>query len=140
MKLRSIVTLIFLVLSIHANASQGKGQSPFLINSKGMPHLTKLVKQNWDNENLALNKEQKGKLILVRKDTVGNVMRLKPQILKLEEEIINLSMQGENLQKIYPMIEKLSQLKAAATKVHVNCIYNTKNILTDKQLNFLLQK
>ncbi len=117
-----------------------KKASPFLITTRGMPHLTKMVKQNWNNREFNLTQEQKEKLLVVRKSTMSAVMELKPQVLKLEKKIKKATMKGETPQNIYPMVEKLSKLKADATKVHIDCIYNTKNILTDAQLKFLLQR
>lgn len=111
--------------------------SPFLIASAGLPHYTKILKMNWDNKELNLTKEQKKKLLVVRKTTMGAVMGLKPQILKLEKKIKMLIMKGKNPQELYPMVKKLSKLKVDATKAHINCIYNTTNILTKEQLIFL---
>jgi len=120
-------------------AKQGKPASPFLI-SRGLPHMTKLVKQNWDNPALGLSDEQKEKLLVVRKSTLSGVKAVKPQVMKLEKKIRKMTMQGVDTATLEPMIEKLADLKAQATKVHVRCIHDTKNILTAQQLSFLLKR
>ncbi len=124
----------------NTNTKNNTKASPFLITTRGMPHLTKMVKQNWDNKELRLTQEQKEKLLIVRKATMGAVMDLKPKVLKLEKKIKMLTMQGETPQNLYPMVEKLSKLKADATKVHIDCIHNTKKILTSAQIKILLQR
>jgi hypothetical protein len=121
------------------NRQQMRNQqaSPFLIASAGLPHYTKMVKMNWDNKELNLTQQQKKKLIVIRKATMGAIMSLKPQILELEKKIKILTMYGETPKTLHPMVQKLSQLKADATKVHIDCIYNTTQILKKEQLNFL---
>ncbi len=114
-----------------------KNISPFLITGKEMPHLTKILKMNWENKELNLSEKQKKKLLVIRKVTMDGVMELKPQISKLETKIKMLITEGTNPQKLYPMVQKLSKLKAEATKIHINCIFNTKNILTIQQLKIL---
>ena len=121
-----------------ANKQKGsKKVSPFLI-SKGLPHLTKLVKQNWDNLNLT--EEQKVKLLKIRKETMSGVKEYAPKVMKLEKMIKKAIMQGVEPQKLYPKIEKLAQFKAELTKVHARCIYNTTKTLTKEQLASLLKK
>jgi len=87
----------------------------------------------------ALSEKQKEKLLIIRKTTMGGIMKLKPQSLKLEKKLRMLIRQGKNSQKLYPMIDKLSKLKAEATKIHIDCLYNTKKILTKEQLIFLIK-
>ncbi len=111
--------------------------SPFLI-SKGLPHLTKLVKMHWNDLNLS--DKQKSRLLVVRKDTVSGVRSIAPKVMKIEKKIKQMILNGENPEGIYPYIDKLSKLKADATKVHARCIYNTKKILSNQQLKYLLQK
>ncbi len=113
-----------------------QSSSQFLISS-GMPHMTKIVKQNWDNTVLNLSETQKKKLLVVRGATMQSIMHITPQIKKLEKKITIMAMQGESPQKLNPMVDQLSQLKAEATKVHIRCIYDTNNILTKKQMEFL---
>ena len=120
------------------HGKKGKAKnSPFLITNK-MPHLTKMVKKNWDNPELALTNKQKEKLIQVRKATMISVKRLKKEIVTLEKEISNATMAGETPANLKSKVDKLSSLKAAATMTHIKCIHDTKNILDDRQLTRLL--
>jgi len=113
--------------------------SPFLISS-GLPHMTKLLIQHGDDPELALSEDQKKQLLIVRKTTMQNVKRLSPQIEALESKIKTMTMKGETTQALFPMIEQLSQLKTEITKAHIQCIHDTKSILTQKQTERLLQK
>jgi hypothetical protein len=40
--------------------------SPFLMNQSALPHLTKLLIEDWDKEKLSLTSEQKKKLLLIK--------------------------------------------------------------------------
>jgi len=114
-----------------------KAASPFLI-TVGLPHMTKLVKQNWNNPELNLTAEQKEKLLVVRKATMSGVKAVKPQIMQLQQKIKQMTMSGADISKIAPLIDQVAVLKADASKVHVKCIHDTKNILTQKQVSYLL--
>jgi len=46
---------------------------PFLIVSEKMPHLTKLIKQNWNNKELNLVGNQKKELLEVRQGLVTSM-------------------------------------------------------------------
>jgi len=118
---------------------QGKPASPFLI-SRGLPHMTKLIKQNWDNPALGLSSEQKKKLLVVRKSTISGVKAVKPKIMRLEKKIKQMTLNGADVTTLEPMIETLAGLKAEATKVHIKCIHDSKNILTAKQVTYLLDR
>jgi len=122
------------------NNQKSKPQSsPFLISS-GLPHMTKMIKQNWDNPDLALTKEQKKNLLVVRKTTIKGIKALKPQIIQLEKQIKKMAMQGKALNLIDSKLDTLAKLKADISKVHIKCIHDSKNILTKKQVQFLLNK
>lgn len=112
---------------------------PFLIQSKKMPHLTKLIKQNWNNEELNLIGNQKKELLEIRKRTMTSIKDLSPRIKKLEEEIIMFTLQKESKNDIFQMVKELAKLKAEATRTHIMCIKDTKEILTKKQLDFLMK-
>ncbi|MEA3372166.1 MAG: cytochrome c [Campylobacterota bacterium] len=111
---------------------------PFLINGL-MPHLTKMVKMKWDDPTFNLTPEQKTKLIKVRKVTMQGVMDLKPKVNMLEQKIASQSASGKAVEEMMPLVKKLASLKVKATRVHLECIYNTKQILTAEQLAFLLK-
>ncbi len=114
--------------------------SPFLINSKDMPHMTSLVKKNWDNKKFNLSAEQKKLLLEIRQRTMKSVMDLSPRIKKLENEIKIITMRDEDKKNIFMMVDQLSKLKAEATKTHIQCIRDTMNVLSKEQVKFLLKK
>jgi len=132
-----LALLIFAILSVNANAKGMQGNSPFLVK---LPHLTKVVKQNWDNQEFGLTKKQKEKLLVIRKETIKGVKTLKPQIVELSKKIRQSTLKGGDIKKIDKMVEKLAKLKAKLTKVQVRCVVKTKKILTKKQLKFLHNK
>jgi len=114
-----------------------KKSSPFLI-KKGLPHMTMLVKKNWDNPELALTAKQKEKLLNVRKNVMSMVQRIKPEVIALQQEIIQASRSGTSSQALKEKIEKLASLEAEATIGHLGCIEQTKAILTPEQTALLL--
>lgn len=116
---------------------QKKMNSPFLI-KHGLPHLTKDVMRNWDNPAFALTAEQKEKLTAVRKETMGAVMKLKPEVMALKKEIVQASTSGTKAADLKEKVTKLASMEAEATMVHLNCIEKTKEILTKDQLLYLL--
>ena len=134
--LLSLMGALF-VLGAEQNISQNhKSIAPFLIVNK-MPHMTKTVKQHWNSSELNLSAEQKIKLLSIRKETMSNVMRLKPEVNKLENEIVKQVFLGYAPKVLKESVEKLAKLKAEATLVHIKCINDTNNILSDKQLDFI---
>jgi len=112
--------------------------SPFLINQSALPHMTKLLIHNWDKASLGLSDEQKAKLLVVRKETMSAVMKIKKEVKVLEAEIIEAMVDGEEAKSQYSKVNELAKLKAEATRVHLNCIADTITILSDEQLEFLL--
>ena len=119
------------------NTSKAKKSSPFLISS-GLPHMTMLIKQNWDNPELGLSAEQKEKLLVVRKSTISGIKAVKHKAMKLEKKIKALTMRGDTTSKLNPMVDILAGFKAELTKVQIKCIHDSKNILTKEQVQFLL--
>ncbi|RUM66785.1 MAG: hypothetical protein DSZ03_00605 [Sulfurimonas sp.] len=110
--------------------------SPFLIPS-GMPHMTKLLKQQWNSQDLNLSNSQKQKLLVVRQTTMKAVKSIAPRIKGLQKTIVRKAMANETPEVLEPMVKKLAQLKAKATNVHIRCIYDTAKILTKAQLAHL---
>jgi len=157
--LASIATLSMLLAAPNAGMMGGQGQgaqmkcggkmqmkkkmmkkkmnSPFLI-KHGLPHLTKDVMRNWDNPTFGLTADQKEKLTAVRKETMGAVMKLKPEVMALKKEIVQASTSGTKAADLKEKVDKLASLEAEATMVHLSCIEKTKDILTKDQLLFLL--
>jgi len=116
---------------------KGAKSSPFLISS-GLPHMTMKIKQNWDSPTLSLTSEQKEKLLVVRKTTIQGIRSLKPQIMQLEKQIKRMTMSGKAVSQINDRVDELAVLKANISKVQINCIHESKNILTKDQVRFLL--
>ena len=120
--------------------AQGKAQqekdSPFLIIGK-MPHLTKILMQQWDNADLHLTDEQKSKLLVVRKETIGGAQKLGREISPMENQVAQASLSGKTPDEQQAMIQSIAKLKAEATMIHLRCIYNTSAILDAKQLELL---
>lgn len=128
---------ILLVLTTACVLMYAQNSKPFLITGK-MPHVTKKIKLNWDNKELALRDAQKQKLLKVRSETMGIVMKLIGEISLLEDEVAKATMLGAKSESLKEKIEQISKLKTKATIVHIDCIYNTKNILDEKQFEILL--
>ena len=66
------------------------------------------------------------------------IKAVKPKAMMLEKEIRTMTLSGADTSKLNPMIDRLAELKAQVSKVHVKCIHDSKNILTKKQVQFLL--
>ncbi len=131
---KSLLTLcLILCCSNFAFASK---RAPFLI--MGMiPHMTMQVKQNWNNEELALNENQKVELLKIRKETMSSVKSVKQQIAPLEKEVASKILSGSKPSELVELVNTIATLKVEATKAHLNCVYKTRNILNKKQLEVL---
>ena len=130
---------LFFCLSTATVTARGKGQqknSPFLITGK-MPHLTKLLMQQWNNTELHLTEEQKEKLLIVREETIGGVQQLGKKIAVLEQQIADESLAGKLPREIKPLVQQVEKLKGEATMIHLHCIYKTSIILNKEQLAVL---
>jgi len=113
--------------------------SPFLINKEALPHITKLLINHWDKQALGLSDEQKKELLVIRQHTIGEVQKIKRNIDTLEREIMEaLFMDDESPKNLNNKIDELAQLKATVTKVHIQCVSKTLEILDDEQIDFLL--
>ncbi len=138
----ALLTVLLVLLSLSAVnvMAQGSGKQksspPFLINGK-MPHLTKLLMQQWDNTDLHLSDTQKSKLLVVRKDTIGGVQKLGKEIAALENQIAEGSLSGKTPEELGSMVQAVAKLKTEATMIHLHCIYNTRKILDQQQSDFL---
>ena len=135
------VLLLFMVFSLAATSvmAEGKGKqknSPFLITGK-LPHLTKLLMQQWDNGELKLSEEQKSELLVVRTETIGGVQKLGKEIAVLEKQVVDGSLGGKKPEELRSLVQEIEKLKGEATMVHLRCIYTTSNILNQQQLDLL---
>ena len=125
------------------NSSAEEGQkkqspSPFLITSE-LPHITKLLMQQWDNSTLHLTEEQKPSLLAVRKETITGVKKLSPQIASLQKQVTEGIFIGKTPEELHSIVHAISELKAEATMIHLKCIFDTIKILSQQQLYFLLK-
>ena len=131
----TVFTVIF-SLSTTSLLAQGKN-SPFLITGK-IPHLTKLLMQQWDNSELNLSAEQKTKLLVVRKETLTGVRKLGPEIGSLEEQVVDGTLDGKTPAEQSSLVDTIAKLKAEATMIQLQCVYTTSEILDQQQLDFLM--
>ena len=121
-----------------ATTKQQSKQSPFLITNE-LPHLTKLLIQQWDNPTLHLKEEQKAKLLIVRKETIAGVQNLSPQIASLQKQVVEGIFNGKTPAQLNSTIQAISKLKAEATMIHLKCIFDTNKILNQQQLEILMK-
>jgi len=112
-------------------------RTPFLVAGK-MPHLTGMLKQQWDDPSLELTPEQKEALLLIRKNTMTAVMGLAEELDQLESSLAEQAMAAVPPDHLAPLVDKISDLKTEATMVHLKCIHDTMEILDDRQLATLL--
>ncbi len=137
-----LITLLICSLSATNLLAQGGGKfkksSPFLITGK-LPHLTKLLMQQWDNPDLHLQEEQKSKLLLIRKETIGGAQRLGKEIGALENQVAEGSHAGKTPEELQSLVQQIAELKSEATMVQLHCIFKTSKILDQKQLALIKQ-
>ena len=93
--------------------------------------------QLWDDEDLALTPAQKTKLKQIRIRTVGGLGTIKGEVFPLEAEIVEASLSGATPDSLEEDVEKLAELRAEATMLHLKCIYDTRKVLTKKQLQLI---
>ena len=130
-------TLLFTSSATILSANQAdKAAKPFLIQGK-LPHLTMMVKILWNDKDLALTKEQQTELIKIRKHTVSSANALKLQIVKLENEVVKRSKEGSKPATLKTLVDEIASLRAKATMIHLECIYNTRTVLSEEQLYIL---
>ena len=113
--------------------------SPFLMNQDELPHLTKILLESWEKGSLNLTDEQKSKLLIVRKETLTGVKKVKKALRALEAEVIELTVDEDSKMKdIQPKVEEIAKLKAEATMIQIKCLRDSVAILTEEQLELLL--
>ncbi|WP_201353717.1 Spy/CpxP family protein refolding chaperone [Hydrogenimonas urashimensis] len=110
--------------------------SVFLI-QRGLPHYSMILMKMWDNPKLALTPEQKTKLEAIRTHTMTQIKEIAPQVKQLRKKIVQESKSGAKPETLAANVDKLASLKAKATKVQLQCIYDTRQVLTAEQLEFI---
>ncbi len=116
--------------------AQGKS-SPFLITGK-IPHLTKLLMQQWDDPELNLSDQQKPKLLKIRKETLTKVRDLAPEIGSLENQVADGILAGKTAEDLSSIVTTIAKLKAEETMIQLRCIDATQKVLDQRQLDVLL--
>lgn len=119
-----------------SNQNKRTPVKPFLIIDK-LPHLSMMIKVLWDDEDLALTPEQKTKLIQIRQETRSAAMAIAGEIDRLEAEIVKASFDGVKPEDLQTKVNELASLRAQATMAHLACIYNTRVLLTQEQLDII---
>lgn len=127
--------MIISLLTMSTLHAAGPG-SPFLITGQ-MPHYTGIIKANWEDSKLNLTQEQKTKLLEVRKNTLNVVFAVKKKLAPLEQEVAQKILSGSTPKELSAIVNKIAQYKVEATTAHLQCIYDTQEILTKEQLNLL---
>ena len=120
---------------MHGKKKKGM-RSVFLI-QRGLPHYSMILMKMWDNPKLALTPEQKTKLEAIRNNTMKQVKEIAPQIKQLRKTIVQASRTGAKPETLSADVDKLASLKAKATKVQLQCIYETRQVLTPEQITFI---
>ncbi len=132
----SISTATLMAQEKNAPAGNGQQNSPFLITSN-LPHLTKMVKQHWDNPALHLSEEQKTKLLVVRQETLAAVGKLIKEITPLEKQVTEGIFAGKPPDELHSLVQTIGSLKVKATMIHLRCIEDTARILDQEQMDVL---
>ena len=116
----------------------GLKNSPFLMNQDELPHLTKMLMEHWDKAKLGLTDEQKGKLLLIRTETITGVKKVKKALKVLEAEVIEMTVDEEALKDIKPKVDEVAKLKAEAIMIQLKCLQESIKLLTDEQMEYIL--
>jgi len=114
-----------------------KKTSPFLITGK-LPHLTRLLMQQWENPELNLQDTQKSKLLVIRKETISGVRRIGAELAPLEQQVAEGIFAGKTPEDLSSVVNKIAEMKTEATMLHLQCISKTSAILDKQQLALLL--
>ncbi len=113
-----------------------KETPPFLITGK-LPHLTKMLMQQWDSPELNLTADQKSRLLMVREETIGAVKRLGKELAPLEAQVADGIFADKSPADLESLVRQVAELKSEATMVHLRCIAQTRAILDARQLKIL---
>lgn len=137
---KQLLTLVVSVaiLSLLATNVMAQGKSsPFLITGK-IPHLTKLLMQQWDNPELKLSDQQKSELLKVRAKTLTGVKKMAPEIGSLEKQVAEGIFAGKTPADLSSSVFTIAKLKAEGTMIQLDCIDSTMKIISPQQLQVLL--
>ncbi len=128
--------MLKLILVISILGATLFARPPFL--SQGLiPHYTKKIAKNWDNDFLELTAKQKPQLLSIREETMHELGKLKKLLEPLEQELAHRIVAGEKPQELSTLVEQIAKYKSKATMVHLKCVYKTQKVLTSEQLDLL---
>ena len=136
-RLAVVVSVIFFTLLATSVMAQGKS-SPFLITGK-IPHLTKLLMQQWDNPELNLSDQQKTELLKIRTKTLTQVRKLAPEIGSLEKQVADGIYSDQTPAELSSVVTAIAKLKTEETMIQLRCIDATRKILDQQQLKILME-
>lgn len=112
--------------------------SPFLLNQSALPKITQLLMQNWGKGKLGLDEEQKRKLLAIRHSVIGQLKEIKDKLYYLEQEIIEMTIDAEEIELIELKVNEVAKLKAKSSMIQIRCIIQSVKILNPKQLAVLV--
>ena len=131
-----MISVMLMTLAATTSMAQGKN-SPFLITGK-IPHLTKMLMQQWENPELNLSDQQKPELLKIRSETLTSVRKLIPEINSLEKQVADGIFSGQTPDDLNSVVTAIAKLKAEETMIQLRCIDATRKILNQHQLDILL--
>lgn len=110
----------------------------FLV-TKNLPFMMGLTLHHPKSANLKLSDNQLKKLKAIKKRTVPEVVKLAKQIKALELKLVDdFVIDGKSEKSQYGLLEKIAKKKLQASKRHLQCIQEVKDILTKEQLKTLI--
>ena len=66
------------------------------------------------------------------------VKKIKQALKPLQSEIMDLMYDGADLKLLQPKVDEVAKLKAQATMIHLKCLKDSIEVLTDKQMEYIL--
>ncbi len=139
--LENFPTKEFIALRAEAKLYQEINQlrnSPFLLNQSSLPKITQLLMQNWGKGKLGLSNEQKRKLLNIRNRVISGIKEIKEQLYYIEHDIIEMTIDADEIEFIELKVNKAAKLKAKATMIQIRCIIESVEILNEEQLAVLV--
>jgi len=112
--------------------------APFLLNQSSLPKITQLLMQNWGKGKLGLSEEQKKKLLNIRSRVIAGIKNIKEKLYYLEHDIIEMTIDADEIELIELKVNEASKLKAKATMIQIRCIIESVEILNEEQLAVLV--
>ena len=110
----------------------------FLI-PKNLPFLVGLILQHPESSTLGLSEEQMGEILLIKNNTVPEVLKISRRTKKLELELgQNIAIDDNTPESQYGLVDEIGKLRTELTKEHLRCIRSVRAVLTKEQYEKLL--